>query len=460
MKLVVVGGGIAGLAAAHRVTELRPDADVTVLEAGARPGGQLRTERTSDGFVIERGPDSILADKPAAVALAERVGLEDKIVSTNTQHRGAYVLNRGRLERLPEGFSLLAPTTPGPFLRTPILSMRGKLRAGLDLMLPRGDDGRDESLSSFVQRRLGREVLDRLAQPLVGGIYGADPGRLSLQATMPRFVEAERAHRSVSLGLRRAARGKQNKREYGARYGLFVSFADGIQTLPDAVAARLGERVRCGVRVSSLARDTSGYRVVTEGGGEMEADAVIVAVPASRAAALVEPVDRELGDRLRAIRYGSAATVTFAWKRDEIPHALDAFGFVVPRVERRPLLASTWASIKWPNRAPHGHVLIRAFLGGADYEEIVTYGNDELEAVGRHELRDVLGVAAEPSLVRIDRYVDAMPRYELGHLARVERIEHRAKTLPGLALAGNAYRGVGIPDAVRSGERAAEALLE
>jgi protoporphyrinogen/coproporphyrinogen III oxidase len=461
MRFAVVGGGIAGLAAAHRLLELEPSAQVTVFEAGGRAGGLICTERTDDGFVIEHGPDALLTEKPAAVRLAERLGLGPELVSTRNDRRGAYVVTRGRLEPVPEGFALMAPTVLGPFLRSPVLSWHGKLRALLEPLVPVRRVGADESLASFVERRLGREVLDRLAQPLVGGIYGAEATRMSLGATMPRFMVAERANGSVLKGLRHQARATGGgERAAGARYGLFASFRNGLQALPDALLERLEKRVRTGARVVGLEQEDGGrWRLRVRGRRSIAADAVIVAAPAWVAADLVRGFDAELGACLGGIRYGSSATVTLAWRREDIPHPLDAFGFVVPVVEGRSVLACTWASVKWEGRAPAGHELLRVFLGGPERDAVVCSSDEALVRRARHELRALMGIVAEPTLTRVDRYVNAMPKYSVGHLARADRIDTCVARHPGLALAGNAYRGVGIPDAIRSGEQAAEHLV-
>jgi oxygen-dependent protoporphyrinogen oxidase len=457
--VVVVGGGIAGLAAAHRFTELAPEVEVTVLEGSPTAGGLLRTERTDDGFVIERGPDAILTEKPAALELAKRVGLEPRVVRTRSEARGAYVVSRGRLVRLPEGFSVVAPSDLGALLRSPVLSTAGKARAALELGLPRGAEGLDESLARFVGRRFGRELLERLAQPLAGGIYGADTEELSLRATMPRFQAIERSDRSVTLGLDRRRRGRSEAAASGARYGMFISFDRGIGALPEAVAGALGARVRTSARVARLEAKGGGYRLELEGGEALLADGVVVALPGHRAAALLQGVDRELAAQLAAIPYDSAATATFAYRREDVPHPLDAYGFVVPTVERRAILASTWASEKWPGRAPEGWALLRVFLGGHGRPEAPFGDDDDLIAAARRELRALMGIVAEPHLVRVDRFVQAMPRYRVGHLRRVGTIERLVGRHRLLALAGGAYHGVGIPDAVRSGEAAATSLL-
>lgn len=449
---MVVGGGIGGLAAAHRLA--RAGREVVLLERAGRVGGLLRTERV-DGWVIERGPDAILTSKPAAVELARRVGIEDAIIGTQAHHRGAYVVCRGRLERIPEGFSVVAPARLAPLLASPILSARGKARAAIERVVPRGRPRDDESLASFVTRRFGVELLERLAQPLASGIYGASPRALSLGATMPRFLALEREHGSVSAGLSRAP-GDTAAR--GARYSMFVGFRDGMQTLPDAVARVLGDRVRLGVPAIGLDRRQGGRLVVRTPGGDLEADGVVLALEAFGAASLLAPHDALAADLLRSVDHGSAATATLGYDRSDIPHPLDAFGFVVPAVERTGLLASTWASVKWPGRAPEGKALLRVFLGGADHPDVCDRTDAELVALARRGLRRLMGIAARPELVRVDRFVRAMPRYHVGHRRRAATVDARLARLPGIELAGNALHGVGIPDAVASGWRAADRL--
>ena len=460
-RMVVVGGGMAGLAAAHRLVEHARTrgaaAEVLLLEAGDHLGGTISTERR-DGFVIEGGPDSILTEKPWAVDLCRRIGFAERLVGTRDGERRTYVVHRGRLLPLPEGFLLMAPTDLGALAASPLFSWRGKLRMALDLILPRGRAVADESLASFVRRRLGREALERVAQPLVGGIYTADPERLSLAATMPRFRELERTHRSLVLGLRAQA-AAPTRGGAGARYALFVAPADGMGALVSALAQRLPEGVvRLNAPVQALARDT-GHWHLQVGGEPLVADALVLATPAYTAAALLAPVDPQLAAALDGIDYASSATVTLAYAAAGVPAgALRGFGFDVPAVERSPLLACTYASRKFPGRAPEGHELVRAFLGGALRPDVVDFDDQTLLALVRAELRALVGITAAPGLTRIHRYRRAMPQYAVGHLDRIAAIEAHVGALPGLALAGAAYRGVGIPDCVRSGEAAADAM--
>jgi oxygen-dependent protoporphyrinogen oxidase len=452
-RIAVVGAGISGLSAALRLQELRPDWDVCVLEASGRAGGLIRTE-TIDGFLVEQGPDSILTEKPAAVALAQRLGLENELQSTNTVGRGAYVLHRGQLERIPDGFSMMAPTQALPILSSRLLSVPGKLRMLAEVLLPRGPQKADESVAQFVERRFGKEVLERLAQPLMSGIYGTDPRELSLGSTMPRFIELERRYRSVTLGML-AKRRKENEAR-GVRYGMFVAFKRGNQTLTDALAARLGTKLQLDSPVRSIARTAAGYRLTLEQGAALDLDAVVLAVPARVQSGMLAGLSPAASHELGQIEFGSTATVAFAWPESAVSHPLDAFGFVVPKIEQCRLIASTWASKKFAGRAPAGHVLIRVFFGGDHAEAVLAETDEALVEMGRAELERLIGVKGAPLFASVARQTRAMPRYTLGHRARVERIESALSALPGIALAGNSLYGVGIPDAILAGERAAE----
>ena len=332
----------------------------------------------------------------------------------------------------------------------------------MDLVLPRGGDP-DESLGAFVSRRLGSEALERVAQPLVAGIYTADPDVLSLAATMPRFLELERRERSLILGLWRGARRAPAEAAgaSGARWSLFVTFADGMEEFPRAVAARLpAEAVRLKARVTGVTRDGAGWRLGLADGFGAAADAVIIATESYQAGRMLRYTDPSLAHLLDGIPYASSATVTLGWRRADIPHPLDGFGFVVPQIERRPIIACTFSSVKYPSRAPEGFALLRVFMGGALNEAILAGDDETLTRVARAELGELLGVQAPPLFSRVSRYPKAMPQYHVGHLARVEAIEGCLRAHPGLALAGGAYRGVGIADCVRSGEEAADRLVE
>lgn len=463
--IAVVGGGIAGLAAAHRLVELSRERQrpirLTLLEAGPRLGGSIHTERV-DGFVIDAGPDSFISEKPWALQLCDRIGFTNRLVRTRDEHRRTYVVHNGELHALPDGFLLLAPTQFWPLLTSRLFTWPGKLRMGLDLVLPRGPQRSDESLGAFVTRRLGREALERVAQPLVGGIYTADPDDLSLAATMPRFLEMERKFRSIIWAMwsqqRRvpaAARATS-----GARWSLFVSVDDGMQSLVEALAQRLPEGVvQLGAVVRSVHRDQV-WKIVTRDSRVVEADAVVLATPADQSARFLGDLDARLAEELRSIPYASSATVSLAYRNDQLTQPLDGFGFVVPLVEARSIVACTYSSVKYPGRAPDGHVLVRAFVGGAMQQNLFEQDDVAMADNVRRELKELLGIASAPLLTRIHRHPQAMPQYRVGHVERMARIDALVAGHPGLALAGNAYRGVGIPDCIHSGELAAEMIGE
>ena len=458
----MVGGGITGLAAAHRAVEVARERgialELTLVEARERLGGTIATERAG-GFLVEAGPDSFLSEKPWALALCRRLGLEDRLARTDDRYRKVFVWRAGRLHPLPDGWELLAPTRLAPFLTSGLFSWPGKLRMALDLVLPRGIAD-DESLGAFVRRRLGREALERVAQPLVAGIYTADPDDLSLTATMPRFAELERRERSIILGLWRASRRAPQAGISGARFGLFVTLKEGMEELVAALATRIhSDAVLLKRRVAGVERRGNRWRVTTVEGADLDAERVVVATESHAAARMLRYVDPTLATLLAEIPYASSATVTLGYRRAEVPHPLDGFGFVVPRAEGRALLACTFSSVKYPGRAPEGDVLLRAFVGGALNEAVLERDDATLVMRARDELRQAMGIRAAPVLTRVFRWPKAMPQYHVGHLARVDTIERLVRALPGLDLAGGAYRGVGISDCVRSGEGAAERAL-
>lgn len=454
------------MAAAHRVIELRQergiDLEVLLLEACERLGGSIRTERVGE-FLIEAGPDSFITEKPWALRLCERLGIRGRLIPTNPNQRTVYVVHKGSLQPLPDGFILLAPTRVWPFIRTPLFSWRGKLRIALEPLLARRRVDGDESLASFVRRRFGQEVLERVAQPLIGGIYAADPEKLSLGATMPRFLEMEGMGRSVIRALWSDQRHARNRRGgSGARWSLFVTALGGMQELVDAVSSRLpAGTVHLGTVASRIAWEGNKktWLVNTSQEAAFTADGVILALPAFSSAALVTPFAPELARELLAIPYSSAATVSLAYREPEIPRPLSGFGFVVPAIESRKIIACSFSSVKYSGRAPKGYVLLRAFVGGALQSELLTQDDRGLRETVREELSALLGVKAEPLLCRIYRYPRSLPQYQVGHLELVQRLENHLAQVPALALAGNAYRGVGISDCIHSGEQAAERLF-
>jgi oxygen-dependent protoporphyrinogen oxidase len=458
-RVIIVGAGITGLATAHAILEKAPDTDVTLLESAARAGGNISTER-ADGFVIDGGADSWVSAKPHATALAREMGLASDLVGTIEENRRVYVAAKEGLYALPEGFVLGVPTQFWPIVRTPLFSIRAKLRMGLEPFVPRREaNGEDESIASFVSRRLGREVTDRLVAPLLGGIYGGDAKDLSIRATLPQFVEAEAKHGS----LVRAMRAQRARPTNGEAASAFVSLRGGVGDLVDRLAVEVGDRLRTGVRVSSLSplepADTRGrFAVDIEGRAPLFADSVVLAVPARAASRLLLTIEPRASELLGAIPHSSTAVVFLAFRRADVHRALDATGYIVPRNLGSPVLAATWVSSKWDGRSPDGVVLLRVFLGGAGRDEVVTRDDAALVMLAKTEVGARMAVVGEPLMSRIFRFMHASAQPLVGHVERIAEVNQRLASHPGLFVAGSGYDGVGIPDCVRQARRVAEAI--
>ena len=470
-RVVVIGGGLSGLATAHSIHELATSArrpvELVVLEAKDRIGGVIWTERV-DGLTLEGGPDSFITNKPWGIDLCSRLGLTDQIIETDPSHRRSFVVRKGQLAPVPEGFVLMAPHRILPILTTPVLSWRGKLRVLMDMVIPRRDGDGEESLAAFVRRRLGKEALERLVQPLVGGIYTGDPNDLSLKATLPQYLAMEREHGSlIRAAWRQRSRDRalhqQERQASGARYGMFVSLADGMGGLPRALADALPSgTVRTSSPVRRLSRNgaASSWLVELLDGPPLEADAVIVTTEAHATARMIDMEDPALALQLRAIPYASSVIVSVAYRRDQIQHPLDGFGVVVPAAEGRSILAASFSSVKFPTRAPAGTVLLRVFIGGATQPELVDLDDSALQDLVTQDLASLIGVQGNPLLMRIARHSRSMPQYILGHLERVEVIRRKLARYPRLFLTGIAFDGVGIPDCIRSAEATAQNVFD
>lgn len=445
---------------------------VTLFEGSPQTGGVFGTEYV-DGYQLELGADMFITDKPWGLNLVRRLGLENRLITPDPRYRKSLILCRGRPVPTPEAFQLMVPGRVWPILTTPLLSPWGKLRLLCEPLIPRRPAGQgDESLADFVRRRLGREALERIVQPLVGGIYTGDPAQLSIEATLPRFRRMEERSGSLVRGMwqqQTAARQgrstiKTDEHASGARYGLFVSLQDGMGELQAALRKRLAGRIdlHCESPVTRVdRRETEAgprFRVATSATpAGSEFDAVIMAVPAHRAAELVGAWQSTLAGQLQSIEYASSVVVVTAHRLEDVAHPLDAYGLVIPHRERRRILAVSFLTRKFPHRAPAGRVVLRTFVGGALQPELCRGTDAELLTLVREELASVLGVRGEPELSRVVRYDRAMPQYHVGHLERVREIERLQESTPGLWLCGNAYRGVGIPDCIHDGEQAAEA---
>lgn len=446
VDVVVVGAGISGLAAAYELQ--RQGLRVRVVEAAARAGGVITTERF-DGWVVDGGPDSLLVQKPAAVALCRELGIADRLVSTLTP-RTAFVLRDDALHPIVEGSFLGFPISVTALARSSIFTLGGKLRMACEVVIPRGGGDEDESIGSFVRRRFGDEAVDYLAEPLLAGIHAGDVDRLSARALFPRLVDAERTTGSVIRALR-------SLRIKPTPQGAFVSLPGGVGELVDALAAALApDTLRLSARVAEVRR--AGTYSVETGAGSVAAPAVILAVPAYAAASLLRGFDTHLAALCDGVAYASTATVAFGYRRDQIAHPLRGTGFVVPRVERTPLLAATWVTSKWPGRAPPDHVLLRGFLGGGRDPRRLDSGDDVLVDLARGELTRLLGIEGEPLFTRLFRWTRQSPQYEVGHQDRVAAIGQQLAAIPGMFLTGSGFRAIGIPDCIADGrETAAQA---
>ncbi len=438
----------------------------TVLDSSPTWGGKIVTHRIND-LVTEAGPDSFLSNKPAGLQLVEKLGLTDQLINTNETGKKASVYSGGRLRDLPEGLVVITPGQVGPFLRSGLLSVGGLARMGLDLIMPAKRPDRDESLASFFRRRFGRQAYERMMEPLMAGIYAGDAEQMSLKATFPRFLELEQEHGSVIRGMMTARNAGSAQPTGGPRRTMFVSLKEGLESLVTALVRRLADQgviLRSGVTVESLrvrshqlGRWT--YDVMLQDGSALSVDSLVLATPAYVSAELLRPLTPIASGLLEMIPYASTATIAMAYPASVIGGAVEGFGFVVPRVERRDLIAATWTSLKWPHRAPSDQLMVRCYVGGVGREKILELDDQALVVRVKAELKQICNVTTEPIYTEVNRWMKAMPQYLLGHLERLEETETALSRYGGLVLTGAAYRGVGIPDCIRDGVVAAERVV-
>jgi oxygen-dependent protoporphyrinogen oxidase len=464
-RIAIIGGGISGLAAAFELEERRSAGatiDYVLFEATARLGGVLRTENI-DGCIVEAGPDSFITEKPWATDLCRALGLGDQLIGSNDTDRKTYILTRGRLVEMPDGLMFMVPTKILPTGLSPLFSWKTKLRMTQELFHPPRAAAQDESVAAFVERHYGSEMVERLADPLLSGVYGGEAASLSVRAVLPRFAEMERTHGSLGRAMLAARRNARKKIPAGPRKPappLFTSLKNGMQHLAETVVSRLTPAsLLVNTPVQALQREAGSW-VVSAGLQSDEFDSVIVALPAPAATQVLRIASPELSAELAAIQYSSSITVGLSYDRDVRNGLPPGFGFLVPRSEGKKLLAATFVHNKFPHRAPEDRALLRCFFAGANAEDIWTLGDDQIIGIVRNELQQILGVRAEPLFARVYKWKSAMAQYGVGHLDRLDRMERLRQQLPGLALAGNAYRGIGVPDCVRSGRDAAKQLVE
>ena len=458
--IAIVGGGISGLAAAYALTQ-QDGIRVTLLEAASRVGGVLHTE-IADGWVIEHGPESFLAMKPRGIGLAKELGLESRFQTTNPANRGSLIMKGGKLYPMPEGLTGLIPSQFGPMARTALVSPLGKLRMAMDFVIPAKKDDTDESLGSFIRRRLGSDVFDHLIEPLMAGIYSGNGDDLSLAATFPHLRAAEREHGGLIRGVL-AQRKALQARPIGhqAPFG-FLSFINGIQELVDALAQAIttnGGDIQCNSPVTTVIREPDDRFTVRSSHGDGQFDAVILAAPVHVQAQLLEEIAPNASAAMSAIPQVSSAVVMLGYKESATAKAPGNYGYLSPRAEKRPVKAITWMSSKWDGRAPDGHFLVRGFLGRAGDQDVLNATDDQLIQHVRAEIARIANINGEPVLTRVVRMNAASPQYTLGHLDRVAAIKQDIASVPGLEIAGNMLHGVGIPDAIAAGERASATIL-
>ncbi|MBI5231824.1 MAG: protoporphyrinogen oxidase [Coriobacteriales bacterium] len=480
-RIIIIGGGVAGLGAAFKIRRAA-DAGVPVefllVEKDPRLGGKLLTEfvddpRSGERFIVDGGSDSFLTEKPAVHRVAKLLGILDQETGTCDENKKTFIVRGGELVELPDGIMMFAPTKIAPMATTKLYSWPAKLRMALDIVIPKrkppAGERLDESLESFVVRRMGRECLDRLAEPLVGGVNGSDAATMSLAATYPMLLEMEQKHGSLIRGfLAQRKKVEAMKRKYPPKPGqprrtFFTSFRKGLQTLTDAMADAAGaDRIRTGVAATRVAFADSTWTVNLDDGESLTADAVIIAAEPWAAQRLVETVDARTADLIGQIPCSSSATIAMAFRESDFPADTRWHGILSPMVERQPLTGVSLMSSKWPDRAPGGYVMLRGFVGGARDQQILERGDDELVEIARAQLGRLLGVRpdAEPVFSRVYRWERGMPQYTIGHLDRVEEIESRVGGIEGLAVAGSGYRGVGVPNCLESGEQAVTKVLD
>jgi oxygen-dependent protoporphyrinogen oxidase len=490
MRTAIIGGGIAGLAAAYELERARAagaDVEYTLFESRDRLGGSLSSEIV-DGTVLERGPDSFLTEKPAGIELCRELGLGEQLTPSNDAERKTYILVKNRMVALPDGLMFLVPTKLVPTALTPLFSIKTKIKMGLELLHPPRPTGLpDESVAALVSRHFGAEAVDRLADPLLSGIYGGDAAQLSARTVLPKLVEMESEYGSLTRGMlaahqkmaakaREAAQQKRNGAGAGnggaagggpgsdqsakrAARTIFTTLKGGMQQLVDALVAKIKpEWLRLGTAVSALEKTATGW--VVEAGGIRESyDAVIVCSQAWAAGALLRGVDQELSEGLVGIPYSSSITLNLVYDEKKLPRLPDGFGFLVPASEGRAMLACTFVHRKFLGRTAPGKAVLRAFLGGMKNEALLTEPDEVLVETARREFKEILGITAEPEHVQVSRWKRAMAQYAVGHQERVKHVHERVATLPGLKLAGNAYDGIGIPDCIRLGRTAAQEVV-
>ncbi len=465
--VTIIGGGIAGLATAFylqkKSRELGLPLNYTLIESASRFGGKIIT-KTVDDFVIEGGPDSFITMKPGGTQLCRDLNLMDNIIPTNDDKRNVFVLKKGKLIPFPSGYRLTIPTQFLPFALSPLISPWGKIRMGLDLFIPPRQESGDESLGNFIRRRLGSEALDKIGGPIMAGIYVADAEKLSLQSTFPQFSIMEQQYGSLIKAMQKAKKKQPPPNNNSKPQAMFTSLRGGMSELVAALVSHLEGDLRLNCRVTGLQYQSPGFEVTFDSPDSppLTTDAIVLAIPAYVATNLLTPLSAQLGQLLQTVRYVSTATISLGYRRADIAGQNDfnGFGFVIPKSEKRQILACTWSSTKFNHRAPNDHVLMRVFVGGDRHGYMLDLSDEELLTLVKQEIRDTMQVTAQPSIQKIFRWSNGNPQYDVGHLDKVVEMENLSRQIPGLYLTGSAFRGIGIPDCVQYATQTVDQIIE
>lgn len=455
-KVAIIGSGISALACATVLKE--KGISFKVFEKDNRVGGKILTENI-DEFIVEGGPDSYLPEKYWSVQLIKKVGLEKEMLTTNDEFKGTYIYSNRRLHPLPEGVMLMVPTMIMPLAKSNLISWPGKIRMGLELFIPPKKENSDESLAEFVTRRLGKECLEKIAEPLVAGIHTSNPDNMSVLATFPRFVEMEKKYGSLIKGMLMAKKMAPPPKEGGQKMTYFMSMKSGMQELVEGILKFIGYKNIClSKELSFIEKQGDGYSLIFSDGTREYFDSVVLSTPSYVTKDIIKDIDFDLSNLLASIGWSSSATINIALKRDDIKVPLKGFGFIVPRIENRRINACTYSSIKWSYRAPNGFMLFRCFVGGGHHEELVNLDDKELLKIVMEELKDIAGINGNPIFTKVYRWINGMPKYTVGHLDRINNIFNRLKNHKNLYLIGCSYKGIGIGDCVKSGFDAASEI--
>ncbi|MDY6863226.1 MAG: protoporphyrinogen oxidase [Thermodesulfobacteriota bacterium] len=465
-RVIIIGGGIAGIATAYylkrHLVKSGKKFEIILIEKEDRWGGTILSLRDK-GFLIEGGPDCFITEKPWALNLSKEIGLEKRLVGTNDDNRQIFILSGGKLKELPEGFSFLVPTSFMPFIRSDLISLPGKLRILTELFIPRKNSNKQESFSDFVVRRLGRETLEKIAEPLVSNIYATNPDEMCIETTFPNLLDLEKKYGSIIKGIlarRKMMAASANSTE---KVGMFMTFKDGMEELVNSLISKLDKKwLIKNSPVVKLERKSknSGFQITIKDGGELVADAVVIATPAYVAGNLLHELDQNLARTLLEIPYVSTGTISLGYNMEDLHNTFSGFGFLIPRMEERKIMAATFCSIKFKERAPENKFLLRCFIGGAKGEDILSLDDETLLKVAKEELKDITGIKAQPILTRLYRWEKAMPQYILNHKEKIERIRLKTEDHPGLFLTGSGYRGIGIPDCINEAMHTSESIVK